>query len=373
MIFLLPYFLFLILSSSFGQISDASFFPSVKSINPSVAHMRNHGFVAIDTGQKKVERLHDVPLGGIIGGIKTEVNLKKTTIFRAGKGPGITFEFLFDKESGEKEETIKRASDTRIIANKASSTYYGGIFDLKYIGVSFAKAKYNYLNEFRIGTAPSISAKDVNQEQDYTNVKVGTAIKIKALRIGLFVLNQKSSGDLSYTYYDPSTGNRGTTEEFPISTSAKGYGVGIGLTGSVIRTEASLERMYGNKLNISEDFPDESQKVTPPPASRASVTGELRFKKIALGVRVRNIKGNYTDLEDLISSNLLYGNLEAGDSRLENTFNFGLGINKGFSFSGFYSTSKVTSQEKSPVFNNDLKYEAVTTSRAYGINLSYVY
>lgn len=357
---------------SFAQIADASFFPSVKSINPSVAHMRRNGFVALDVSKKNVEKNHDVPLGGIVGGIKTDVELKKGTLFRAGKGPGITFELLFDKENGEKTETINSTSSgLRTISNEASSNYYGGMLDLKYFGLSYAKAQYDYLYEFRIGTPPNVSAKDINQHLDYTNLKLGSAIKIGFLRLGGFLSSLKSTGEFTYTYYDPNTGNKGTTEKFPVTTSANGYGIGLGASGENVRVEASLERMYGNTLSISEDYPDETE--VPPPSSRLSVTGELKFTKIAFGVRVRQIKGNYTDLEDLISSNLLYGNLEAEDTRLETTFNFGFGISKGFSVSGFYTQSEVSAEEKSPVFDNGLKYDAVTKSKAMGVTISYVY
>ena len=370
------YFLILYILSlpllSLAQIADASFFPSVKSINPSVAHMRRHGFVAMDLSKKNVERNHDVPLGGIVGGINTEVELKKGTIFRAGKGPGITFEALFDKEIGEKVETIKlNTGEKRTIANEASSTYYGGMLDLKYFGLSYAKANYDYFYKFRIGEPPNVSAKDVKQGLDYTSLKLGSAIKIGVLRLGAFLSSLKSSGEFAYTYYDPNTGNRGTTEKYPVTTSSNGYGVGLGVSGENLRLETSLERMYGNTMDISDDYPDDVS--VPPPSSRLSMSGELKFTKIAFGMRVRQIKGNFTDLEDIISSNLLYGHLEGDDTRLETTFNFGFGISKGFSFSAFYTQSEVASEEKSPVFDNGLKYDAVTKSKALGVNVSYVY
>lgn len=358
--------------TSFAQIADASFFPSVKSINPSVAHMRRHGFVALDLSRKNVEKDHDVRQGPIQNGVQTEVELQKATLFRAGKGPGITFELLFDKENGEKVETIDLTSiGKRTTTNEASSTYYGGILDLKYFGLSFGKANYDYFYKFNVGEPPDVSAKDIKQDLDYTNLKLGSAIKVGVLRFGAFLSSLKSSGEFAYTYYDPTTGNKGTTEKFPVTTSSNGYGVGMGVSAAKVRMEASLERMYGNTMEISEDYPDDTE--VPPPSSRMSLAGELMFTKIALGVRLRQIKGNFTDLEDIISSNLLYGHLEAEDTRLETTFNFGFGISKGFSFSGFYTQSTVESEEKSPISGSDDKYDAVTKSKAFGVNVSYVY
>lgn len=358
--------------NSYSQISDASFFPSVKSINPGVAHMRRNGFVAVDLSKKDVEKNHKVPLAGIIGGVKTDVELKKGTLFRAGKGPGITFEILLDKETGEQVETIKTTSSgNRVIRNQTSSTYMGGILDLKYFGISYGRANYKFFNKFRIGEPPQVSAKDIDQRLDYDNLKLGSAIKIGPLRLGAFLQSLKSSGEFAYTFYDPSTGNKGTTEKYPVTTSSNGYGVGLGFSLENFRMETSLEKMYGNALNISKDYPAEVHAS--PPASRIALMGEMKFTKIAFGVRLRQIKGNYTDLEDLISSNLLYGNLEAEDSRLETTFNFGFGISKGFSLSGFYTQSEISSEEKSSVLANDYKYDAVTKSKAMGVTVSYVY
>jgi hypothetical protein len=372
MIFLFTLIVELYSFAAYSQISDASFFPSMKSINPGVAHMRTSGFVALDLSKKNVDKNQDVTTGGIVGGIKTKVDLKKGTVFRAGKGKGITFEALLDQEKGEKTESINSTTHGyRKISSEASSAYYGGILDLKYFGVSYSGAKYDYGYKFRVGTAPDLTARDIDYNLNYTTIKVGSAIKIMAVRVGAYVLSQKSSGNYTYTFYDPTTGNKGTTEKFPVTTSAKGYGVALGMTGNSMRFETSLEKMYANKLNISDDYPQDVS--TPPPSSRLSVVGEARLRLFAIGVRARQIKGNYTDLEDLISSNLLYEGLGADDTRLETSFNFSFGTQKGFTYSAFYTQSEVTSKEKSPVFDNGSKFKVVTKSKAIGVNLSYIY
>lgn len=365
-------FLFLISNPVSAQIADASFFPSMRTINPSVAHMRTSGFIGADVSKTQVNKVHDVTAGGTIGGIKTDVDFKKGTLYRAGKGPGITFEALLDQESGEKVERINTVSrGNRKITNEAKSTYYGAVLDLKYIGISYAGANYKYDYNFRIGDPPNVSAHDMTTELNYTNLKVGSAIKIKNFRLGGFILDQRSKGDYGYTYYDPSTGNKGTTEKFPTSTSAKGYGIGAGYTIPKFRMEVSLERMYANKLKLSDDFPKEVS--APSPADRLSFVGEIRISKLSLGIRTRQIKGNYVDLENIISSNLLYGELTQDDTRLENSFNFGWGDGKGFSFSAFYTQSTVNSSEKDPAFGTDEFYDAETTSKAFGANISYTY
>ena len=60
-----------------AQMSDASFFPSVRSINPGVIHLSNQSFVTVNYGKEDSKKNHEVPLGGIVGGINTNINLKK--------------------------------------------------------------------------------------------------------------------------------------------------------------------------------------------------------------------------------------------------------------------------------------------------------
>ena len=354
-----------------AQIADASFFPSVKTINPGVVHNRLDGFMGLDLGKKNVEKKHDVPLGGIIGGIKTDVDLTKGTFYRAGKGKGITVEVLLDHEQGTKTEKIRRPSDIRTIKNEASSTYYGGVLDLKYFGISYAGANYNFTDKFRIGEPPMVSAKDQKQDLNYTNLKIGSAIKYYNFRLGAYYLQQKAKGDYSYTFFDPATGNRGTTEKFPVTIDGSGYGVGLGWTSPKLRLETSYEGMSKADRDISDSYPAELPSTTA--TSRLSLVGEIKFSRFAIGGRVRQYRGNFVDLEDIISSNLLYGSLGKDDTRLETALNFTLGKGKGLSFSGYFSTSKVNSEEESPVFSNGEKYKAVTTSQAFGVNVSYIY
>lgn len=362
---------FLLLSGPvLAQVTDASFFPSVKSINPGVVHMRRGGLVSIDYGKKMSEKEHDATAGGVVDPIKTDINLTKTTFFATAASRLVSGELLLDKESGTREQTINHPTrGNRKTSDDADSNYYGAILDFRFFGVSYANAKYNYLNEFRVGTPPDFTGRDEDKNLTYTNIKVGTAIKIGAVRAGGYVLSQKATGDFAYTFYDPTSGAKGTTEKFDVDQSAKGYGFGLGFTLPKFRSEVSYESMYDHDLNISKDYPGQVSEQKD--SSRISAVAEARLRWFSVGVRFRSIKGNYVDLEDIISTNLLYDTLGEGDTRNETTFNFSLGDSGGFSPSLFYTQSEVTSEEKSPVFDNGLKYKAVTKSQAYGVTLSY--
>lgn len=332
--------------------------------------MRRGGLVAIDYGKKNNEKEHEVTYGGIVDPIQTDVNLTKTTFFGAAASRFVSAELLLDSEKGTREQTIKHPTKgTRTSDDAASSNYMGGMFDFRFFGVSFAKAGYDFKNEFKVGEIPDLSKHDEIEELSYTNFKLGSAIKIGVIRVGAYVLNQKASGDFSYTYYNPADGTKGSTEKTSVSRSAKGYGAGIGMTLPNFRTEASLEKMYDNELDYDKDYPAELKEIKD--ASRITALAEAHIKFFSIGFRFRSIKGNYVDLEDIISTNLLYDNMGPDDTRTETSFNFSLGDSKGFSPSIFYTQSTVETNEEEPVFDSGEKFKAKTKSKAYGVNLTY--
>jgi hypothetical protein len=134
----------------------------------------------------------------------------------------------------------------------------------------------------------------------------------------------------------------------------------------------SFEKIHDNDLTISDDYPGKEFVKKPTDASRITALAETRLSFVSLGLRFRSYKGNYVDLEDIISTNLLYDSMGANDTRTEMSFNFSLGDTKGFSPSVYYTQSELTSQESSDIYNEDgVKFKAVTKARAYGVNLSY--
>lgn len=332
--------------------------------------MRQGGLASLDYGKSSFDKNHDVPLGGIVGGINTDIALSKTTLFAASANRLLSGEILLDQENGLRKEKINTTSyGNRTNEDEATSSYIGGAFDFRFFGVSYAQAHFKYLNEFRVGAPPDLSAHDERTDLSYTNLKVGTAVKLSYLRAGIYYLNQSGKGNLAYTFYDPTTGNQGSTYESPTSTSASGYGVGLGFTLPKARAEISYESISNQKVSFSEDYPVEI--TAPSDSSRISAVAEIKAWIFTLGLRLRNIQGNYRDLEDIISSSLLFDKLSGDDRRTETTVNVSLGDSKGFSPSAFYTQSEITTEELSPVFDNGLKYKAVTKSQAYGVSLSY--
>lgn len=355
-----------------AQIADSSFFPSVRSLNPGVAYLRTQSLISLDVSKKQVKKNHAVTTGGIVGGIQTDVDLQKNSLFMVGKFGWLTAEALVDKETGEKVEHINSTTrGKRDVMNDSESVYAGAILGVKFFGVSFATASYNTDYKFRVGTPPDVSAKDIATEINYTLAKVGTAFNIGGFTFGLFGMEKRSKERYAYTYYDPTTGLQGTTEIWPASSSAAGIGVGLGFTAKSFRIEFTGEQMEEADVEYKENPLDVIK--TAPGSSRVGAAVEMRIWKLSLGARVRNNAGNFTDLEDLISSNLLYGEMSEDDTRLETSFNFGFGSDKGLSVSAFYTFSETKTSEVSTIFNDAEKFPASTKANAYGANISYYF
>lgn len=363
--------LILVSSQAFSQIADSSYFSSVRSINPGVAHGRLQGLATLDASQQSIEKKHAVTSGGIVGGINSDVEIQKNNVFYASKGGAIAFEVLANMSTGKGTEKINSTSSgERNIVNKADSNYYGGILDLKYLGFSYSGANYNTNYQFRVGSPPSISARDINTNIDYTLLKVGTAFKISSFTFGIFGMDRKSDEDRSYTYYDSTTGNKGTTEFYPATSQATGFGVGVGYTTKNYRLEIGTEQLSKPKFKYDEDPLNIIKQQAA--SSRSGVTVEARFGKLSLGASVKNNVGNYIDLDDLIMANLVYAELSASESRLETSFNFGYGSDKGFSYSAFYTQSEAKTDEETIIFPGN-EFPATTNSSAFGGNITYYF
>jgi hypothetical protein len=363
---------FLIIKNLNAQMVDASFFNSVRTINPGIIHQAKNCLVTADLSKEEDKKVHDVTLGGIVGGINTNVDLKKTDGFAAIRSTFLNTELLYDKTIGSYEQTINSTTHgNRVISDNATSNFFGAILDLYIVGVGYSTSNFSYLDEFRVDTIPNLVAHDEQKDLKYTNLKVGSAFSLSLLRFGFYYYDQSATGNYSYTYYDGTSGNKGSTETTSVKLKSKGLGAGIGFTLPKIRSELSYEKMYGHTLLIDTSYP--GSYSTPSNSSRATFVGEVKIFSLGLGVRYRIIKGNFIDLNDIITSSLLYEKIQSSDIRKEISFNFSLGDSKGISPSAFYTFSKVTTSETSPVFDNGTSFEARTTTKAMGVSLSYVF
>lgn len=356
---------------AYGQIADASFFPSMKTINPGVSHLRKQGFIGVDANREVIDRHQDVLTGGIKDGIQYDLEMNKKSIYRAGKGGGLTLEGLFDKSEGELSQSFEDLGGKIQSDTTATSTYMGGIIDTSFFGVMMGKAQYSYHFFLEADEVPNYVAHDHNWDIDYDVMRLGTAFRFGKVTLGVFYLSQESDGSVDFTYYDPTTGNKGSTETYTISTETKGYGVGLGYSTNILHVEVSQEQVTSQKLVKADDFPWDVDEQ--PKSSRFSFVAETKLKWFAIGLRYREISGNFYDLEDVITSKLLYDDLGKTDTRTETTFNFSFGSSKGLTYSAFYSQSDMKTEEPVNVLDNGELYPTTTKSVAYGLNISYIY
>jgi hypothetical protein len=328
--------------------------------------------MAVDINQTKVHKHQDIVSGGILDGVNTDVTLDKRTIFRSGKGPGITIEALFDQEVGETVDSFKTATYSRSTTTEGSSTVMGGTIDFGLFGVSIAKANYKNFVDYNVGAVPSLNRDTHETELDYNLVRIGTAFEFKGFSIGAFYSTQTAEGQVDSILYNPSTGAKNDPEINELEYETISYGLGLGYFSNKYHFEVSLEKISKQTLEQSNTYL--MDVATPAVGSRVSAVAEVKFGKIGLGVRIRKIEGNYSDLEQLISSNMLYQNVENSDERMETGFNFSYGDGNGISLSGFYSSSTLDTEEVNPMFQGDTtEYVTETTTTAFGITVSYVY
>ena len=369
---LLVIFIFNLSSIASAQIATSSFFPKVKTINPGIAHLRRSGFLSIDSSKSIINKKQDINAAGIIDGVNTEVNLNKTTFYRAGKGPGVTVELLFDREEGTKKEYFETPTYERSIITNGSSSTYGAIIDLGLFGINLSKGAYDNFLDFHVGETPNLNRITHDTSLNYDLIRLGTSFNLLGVSIGGFYSSQRSSGSVNSILYNPSNGNKNSPEVSLLEYETISYGVGISRSTDKVHLEASLEKTTSQSLKQSNTYLLELE--TPNMGERISLIGELRLGSFAFGLRVRQINGNYSDFDQLISSNILYLNTDEQDSRLENSFNFTYGSGRGYSLSGFYTTSELNTEEPSQ-FENDKSntYNTIIKSTSYGLSLNYTY
>jgi hypothetical protein len=189
-------------------------------------------------------------------------------------------------------------------------------------------------------------------------------------RLGVYYLDQKGRGHFLHQPYEQTTGVAGAWTKYPAETNNRGGGFGLGYSIKKFRTEMSFERLMVGKMKLSSSYPVPVKK--PDTAVRLSLVAEARvFSWLTMGIRYRRIKGNYVDLEDIISYNLIYSYMRENDYRNEIIYNVGFGDRMGFSPSFFIMQSSVRTKEPSPIYSDGSEFKARTMSTSLGLTLSF--
>jgi hypothetical protein len=352
-----------------AQVVDSSFFPNQKTINPGIAHLRQTGFLGADISQTSLEKIVYVPQVDSQGE-KTEVSLNKGTFYRAGKGGGITFEFLYDAEEGEKVISFNSLTyGPESTTTTAKSVFQGFVLDLDFIGLSFSNSNYENKFAYRFGSPPTVFAGDDYTYIEFSDVTIGKTFAFGRFRVGGYYRKQTKTGRVDRIYID-TDGTRSPVDPFKLKGEKVVIGYGLGFTGSNFRFELSHEETNEDTLTVDRPLELELDEIEK--SSRSSLVLEVKFWKVAIGTNTSLISNNYFDPQNIIVSELFYAT-QSPKERIQNTFNFSYGTPGGFAVSGFYSESRSSNDERGELFDNGFEYDAEVTSRSYGVNISYVY
>ena len=100
----------------------------------------------------------------------------------------------------------------------------------------------------------------------------------------------------------------------------------------------------------------------------ATFTFEIAFGKLSIGVTSNYYMDGYFVFNNLVKNILIY---QMPENRLENTFNFSLGGDKGHAFSGSVFMSSAETKENAPITIGAAPSKTEITEK--GASLSYSY
>ncbi len=350
-----------------AQIANSSVFSEMKSINPAVVSGRLAGQFTVLASQETMNKDQDMtPILGAGSQSKAETTLTQFSFFRGGKGGGLTTEFSAKQTSGKVDTKINTTSQNVSDNSKASSTGFGmliGFGNNFGIGFGLQTYKYDINSSFTIGA----QTYDTTLVQDTTFLDVKPGLRFgNSISIGTFIHFIKQSGDVTMT--DPVEGGGTKTTNLQMDSMFIIGGLGFGLKGKSTNMEVSYERALSTGDSGGENAINIEQK-TP---ARISFMVETKISGIALGYKGSLVEGVFTDIENILQSNLLYPNA-LNSSRLEHVVNFSLGASKGLSFgaSAFYSASET--KETSTYIVSTTKLDTKTESVGFSAKIGYVF
>lgn len=361
-------FLVFVWSDCFAQMANPSKFSEIKSINPAVISNRLLGQFTALASYETLDRTQDH--GAILGGdskVESITTINQLSIFRGGKCCGVTSEILLKYVTGDVTDKIITDIDSSETKSEASSSIAGISFGLgKYLGIGFSYSTFerDYSTSFT-DTGGETFSTVINNDFTFISIKPGLRIG-KTFSFGAYFEQLIQTGERTTTSTTPSGGTTTTSQDdFP---KIQIYGGAIGVQTKSFNFEVSYESaIESNEKSGSNQLNAETK--TP---SRISSIIESKIGKILIGYKGSYVSGLFTEIENILVSQLLYPNALTS-TRLENTINFSTGSSKGSSFglSAFYSQS--STNETSVVIVSDEKLKTETTAYGFSVKFGYVF
>ncbi|PIP88974.1 MAG: hypothetical protein COW01_15415 [Bdellovibrionales bacterium CG12_big_fil_rev_8_21_14_0_65_38_15] len=329
---------FLVSLPTYAQVASGSLFRSMRSENPAVISERPAATFGAAYKMDKVEK-KQTPTGSITKS-ESEIDITTASFFYGGKGGGaFTMEVSGELGSGEKTDSVTTSGNQENLVTES---------DLTLINVSTG-----FMKNFGLGL---IKISNTNKQPTST-----TEVDLMVYTVGLkFNLGL----DVGFFYQHAPLDNGGTQD---IDMSRIGFGFGKSTKNFhfeiayVMNMEDEREELGGGSgagQNVAIHSP-------------AKIMGTLEFKigRLSLGITSNYYMEGFFDFNNLMYYTMVMARNK--ENRLENTFNFSLGSEKGSSFSAGVTIATVESTESPPTLLSGEKYK--TTTDILGFQLSYAY
>jgi len=333
--------LILLSTSPQAQVASGSLFRSMKSENPAVISERPAATIALNLKKDSVDKKQE-PTGPITSSV-SDIEITTSSFFYGGKGgKGITTEIYAELGSGTKEDTVTIGSDE---TQKAES-------DLTVLNFSAGFMDFLGLGVMNISS---------------TNKQSGSIVATSETSLMIYTVGAKFDLglDLGVFYQHAPLDSPGSAE-----VDMSRIGVGTGFSSKNIHFEVAYIKNLKEEKELlgGGGGPGDENYATHNPAK---IMGSLEFKlgKISLGITSNYYIEGFFDFHNLMYYTMVMSSNK--ENRLENTFNFSLGGEKGHSFSGSVTIASVESTEVPPTLLSGDKYK--TTTDILGFQLSYSY
>ena len=338
--------LFIFTTPSFAQMAAGSIFKDMMSINPAVIHERPAATFSLKARHDQVKKNQDVN-DGAFDSSTTDATITNGTFFYGGKGGhGLTTEVRAEYGTGSMTEKVTggASGDTTIKSDATMNMVNIGISIWDFIGIGYTRVGDSRTIQTTGGT-------DGNKKQSGSTTLSAYTVGVK-MNLGL---------DFGLLYQHTSVAGL----QLPRA------GAGIGLKNKAFHFEVGyMKDLKESKETVGggtgADDPDAYKTYNP---SMFFGTAEVKFGKLAIGVTSKYLMEGYFEYKNLLYYSLILSKNKA--NRIENSFNFSLGGDKGSSFSGSLTYSTDQSEETPPVEMGGQKYKTNTT--IMGAEVSYTY
>lgn len=363
-------FILLILSPFVNaQMSSASLFGAMSSVNPAVINQRNSGLLSFVGNQEmytKTQTLTEASNFGYgAGEVVADTDILLLNFFRGGKGGGlVTSEARVVQGSGKQVKKYNTSVVKSESSDNVDFTFINAGFGIgRFFGVGISKMDFE---ADQSSTSVSGSASSVfTSKSEVSQVELVAGFKFSFLLDYGFYYAQKSS-EAGISANESVTGGQASavtgTGKKKVTTSR--YGLSVGHSTKVSHIEVGIEK----DSTIVDEINNKSYSPV-----RLTGTFEFKISKFTLGYTGRYYKGGYNDVNSLLRTQLVYSSTQF-EPRLENNINFAIGSDKGLSFSASASFSKQEGEFRNDLIaNSDLKTATTIEVLAVGVNIGYAW